>query len=629
MQIFLGPGVSRGEEFVPDEVAKAIVKEKKLEKGMTISKREIIEFLAKNDLSSLLATEVAMKLRDMYSVTPTFDESMEESANILEEVRAVLDGRPDAPARIEEKKQKTRTGRSSKKQFAEAYSQSVVQAFCEAKDEIDEAVIAQLSLMSPDDVFALAEANAILSEREKQVLDECWNVGGQTLVGQFCDYKGRPHMRRFLPEEVRRFFSSRAINELDDHPVIDSPVEFPRFQGRKSHGSDLAPVSQSPGKKSSSVIGPAPGGGSSSDVAASLRDLRDIAQSRKQPNVVKDPEAAKGPDPAYDKERASDLSALSGRALEKPQAPAPFVIPKKEAPVGGDDSNPPEVAVPKLPSDEPEDDSGPDVSFPLKYPEIKKPGAWLRIKSSLADFGNRAVRADFMNRIRAASSNAGRQGQKVAASEPEKAQQGVAGEREKAQQGAGGATKLGQARRDIGADAAQASATQAPADQDHNQAAGSAEQQPVAGNDDGTDAGDQWNPNLMRPQEKEQGKEGFLSRALKGAASIAKGALGHSWEYGRELGKASIRQRSPGLAYATWGKASPTERAIHMRRYAAARGYGHDPYGVSPAGYDPLTFDPISPQGDVQGAPSGDLYGNMRGIQARPYVQRRNMVYQR
>lgn len=215
MEVFLGPGVFRGGEWLPDKLAAALVKEKQLEKNQTISKREIVDFLAKHNVSEVRATDVAIVLRNMYGLTPTFDEGREMSTALLSEVRAILDGDPD---RVLKESADPAPTVITEEQWQEAFEQATTGAFCEAQDETDELVIAALSRMPLDDVIAIAQLEDLLTPEEIQGLDECYEAGGMKLVESWFDVKARPHMLRFLPEATQQFIAerqtARRIREL-------------------------------------------------------------------------------------------------------------------------------------------------------------------------------------------------------------------------------------------------------------------------------------------------------------------------------------------------------------------------------------------------------------------------------
>jgi len=87
MAWYLGPNVSPGQAYVPDQVAQQLVKESGLRKMDTIPKRVIVRYLESMGLSAGLAPDVAMVLRNNYGITPTFDESVQfTSASLLEEL---------------------------------------------------------------------------------------------------------------------------------------------------------------------------------------------------------------------------------------------------------------------------------------------------------------------------------------------------------------------------------------------------------------------------------------------------------------------------------------------------------------------------------------------------------------
>jgi len=102
MAWYLGGGVSPGQAYVPDEVAKQLVKESGLRKSDTVPKRVIVHYLETMGLSPGLAPDVAMVLRNNYGIQPTFDESADTfGASLLEELRGTLPESFAMPFRVD------------------------------------------------------------------------------------------------------------------------------------------------------------------------------------------------------------------------------------------------------------------------------------------------------------------------------------------------------------------------------------------------------------------------------------------------------------------------------------------------------------------------------------------------
>ncbi len=192
MHVFLGgpAGVSPGQQYLPDDLAREIVTKHDLRKGWTISKQAIQDHLESVGVSIGLTTDVAMILRNVYGVQPMF---YEDNEKLIGELGGVLtEGYPgpfrvDAPEILNED---------------ERFRLAIEDAFCEAKDVEEEEMIAALSTMSLEDVTAIAHLDAHLSEDQMEMLEAAYEHGGD-ILGEACiDLIARPHMFAFTEEVV-------------------------------------------------------------------------------------------------------------------------------------------------------------------------------------------------------------------------------------------------------------------------------------------------------------------------------------------------------------------------------------------------------------------------------------------
>jgi len=145
-----GGQTSPGSGYVPDEVAKMIVKESGLRKSDTIPKRVIVGYLESMGLSPGLATDVAMVLRNMYGVTPTFDESTlySRSGALIEELASVVNESYPAPFRVDEPEVLFE---------ADVISQYIASEYMESLDEEYDVVLEHLAAISPGDFLDIVE----------------------------------------------------------------------------------------------------------------------------------------------------------------------------------------------------------------------------------------------------------------------------------------------------------------------------------------------------------------------------------------------------------------------------------------------------------------------------------------
>jgi len=158
--VFLGNGgasqfdptgqVSPGSNYIPDEVAKMIVKESGLRKSDTIPKKVIVGYLESMGLSAGLAPDVAMVLRNMYGVTPTFDESTlySRSNALIEELTAVVNESYPAPFRFDEPEILSEINE---------VGQFLLREYMESTDAGYDVVLEHLSALTPHDFLDIYE----------------------------------------------------------------------------------------------------------------------------------------------------------------------------------------------------------------------------------------------------------------------------------------------------------------------------------------------------------------------------------------------------------------------------------------------------------------------------------------
>ena len=200
--VYLGPGTFAGTPYAADEVAKFIVNELKLKEGQTISKDQIIEYLGKYGLGSLWATDVAMVLRNMFGLTPTFFESIGGFGALLEELNGIVS-------------QESQELDLNEHDIAFAADIAFQEAFNNAKTDEDEAVIASLSLESIESLAEIAELADLLSVAELNEVITAYSVGGDSLVEDWYEITFRPHVARYM-ESSRLANLAEAIGYSHD-----------------------------------------------------------------------------------------------------------------------------------------------------------------------------------------------------------------------------------------------------------------------------------------------------------------------------------------------------------------------------------------------------------------------------
>lgn len=192
MHVFLGgpAGVSPGQKYLPDDLAREIVTKHDLRKGVTISKQAIQDHLESVGVSVGLTTDVAMILRNVYGVQPMFYEDNErligELGNILSE-SFPMPFREDPPQILSED---------------ECFEMAIEDEFFETQTEEEEMMVAYLGTLSLEDVEAIAHIDECLSEDQKEMLEAAYEYGGDVLGEACIDLIARPHMFAFTEESI-------------------------------------------------------------------------------------------------------------------------------------------------------------------------------------------------------------------------------------------------------------------------------------------------------------------------------------------------------------------------------------------------------------------------------------------
>jgi hypothetical protein len=192
MHVFLGgpAGVSPGQKYLPDELAREIVTKHDLRKGVMISKQAIQDHLESVGVSMGLTTDVAMILRNVYGVQPMFYEDNEtlinELGGILNESFA-MPFREDPPRILSED---------------ELFEMAIEETFFETQTEEEEMMVAYLATLSLEDVEAIAHIEECLSEDQIEMLEAAYDFGGNFLGEACIDLLARPHMFAFAEEAI-------------------------------------------------------------------------------------------------------------------------------------------------------------------------------------------------------------------------------------------------------------------------------------------------------------------------------------------------------------------------------------------------------------------------------------------
>lgn len=201
---------SPGQPFLPDEVAKMLVKESGLRKMDTVPKRVIIRYLESMGLSSGLAVDVAKVLRDVYGITPIFDEEtlLGRSGSLIEELTKTMDENfpmPFIDMDGEEPRELTEV---------DMIGSFIQHEFLESGSENYDYILGHLAMLSPSkfqDVVMFYESVGpeMFDYLENLVASDQADVAEHVLNG-ICF----PSAIKFMPEHVQALFDEDAADDV-------------------------------------------------------------------------------------------------------------------------------------------------------------------------------------------------------------------------------------------------------------------------------------------------------------------------------------------------------------------------------------------------------------------------------
>jgi len=217
--------VSPGQPYLPDEVAKMLVKESGLRKMDTVPKRVIVRYLESMGLSAGLAVDVAKVLRDVYGIQPIFDEEtlLGRSGALIEELTKTMDENfpmPFIDMDSEEPRELTEV---------EIIGSFIQHEFLESGSENYDLVLAHLAMMSPGDfrnVVAFYEAVGpeMFDYLEGLVADGQADIAEHVLNG-ICF----PAAIKFMPEHVQALFDEDAADDVIKAGTAKMRAKMPKI----------------------------------------------------------------------------------------------------------------------------------------------------------------------------------------------------------------------------------------------------------------------------------------------------------------------------------------------------------------------------------------------------------------
>ena len=222
--------VSPGSGYIPDEVAKQLVKEAGLRKSDTISKRTIVEYLGTMGLSAGLATDVAMVLRNAYGVTPTFDESTlySRSGVLIEELMGVVRESYPAPFRVDAPEILNEMDDVGKFIFRE---------YLNSRDEEYDVILEHFAALDPHDFLDIAEFYEWIGHEGFNYLADLVEHAPDGMAEQVIE--GLCYPERVMSESVE--FHLNELIEASNPEIAAKWDKLREREGRKKQRN--APVS--------------------------------------------------------------------------------------------------------------------------------------------------------------------------------------------------------------------------------------------------------------------------------------------------------------------------------------------------------------------------------------------------
>lgn len=194
--------VSPGAGYIPDEVAKMLVKESGLRKSDTIPKRVIESYLESMRLSKGLAVDVARVLRDVYGITPTFDESSlySISGSLIEELTGAMNESFPMPFAVNDEPQIL-----NEVDFVGSFIQ---QEYLESTDEGYDAALANLAMLPFDDFCDIVDFHEWVGTDVFNYIEELAVNGPDGLAEMVVEGLCFPFRVDMMPEHVQSIFTN-------------------------------------------------------------------------------------------------------------------------------------------------------------------------------------------------------------------------------------------------------------------------------------------------------------------------------------------------------------------------------------------------------------------------------------
>jgi hypothetical protein len=211
---------SPGTSYIPDEVAKQLVKESGLRKADTVSKKVIEGYLESMGLSRGLAVDVAKVLRDVYGITPTFDESLfAMSGNLIEELTGVLNESFPMPFAFDDEPRLLSE--------VEVVGSFLQREFMESTDENYDTIIGHLSLLSLDELYAVADFHEWVGADTFNQIEQLVINGDADIAEMVIEGLAWPTRIKLMPEHVQDLFDEDAVDDVIKKGTAKTRAKMP------------------------------------------------------------------------------------------------------------------------------------------------------------------------------------------------------------------------------------------------------------------------------------------------------------------------------------------------------------------------------------------------------------------
>lgn len=196
--------VSPGAGYIPDEVAKMLVKESGLRKSDTIPKRVIESYLESMRLSKGLAVDVARVLRDVYGITPTFDESSlyAISGSLIEELTGAMNESFPMPFAFDDEPRILNE--------VDLVGSFIQREFMESTDENYDLVLGALALLPYREFCDVVDFHEWVGEDAFNQIEDLAINGPDGMAEMVLEGLCWPSRIKLMPEHVQDLFEDAA-----------------------------------------------------------------------------------------------------------------------------------------------------------------------------------------------------------------------------------------------------------------------------------------------------------------------------------------------------------------------------------------------------------------------------------